>query len=132
MSVSSQVSVVLGAVHGNRGVLLRSTCVRIPDSPWPSRNGVTRLFGEGGGKTVDVLHERCAGLDISKKDAKACVRTPSTKRRGSFTAETTTWGSATNAVLDLRDHLLAARVTPVVIEATSDCWKPSTTCWPRA
>jgi transposase len=64
------------------------------------------------------------GLDISKKDAKACVRTPSAKRRGSFTTETTTWGSTTNAVLALRDHLLAARVTLVVIEATSDYWKP--------
>jgi transposase len=73
---------------------------------------------------VDVLHERCVRLDISKKDAKACVRTPSTKRRGSFTTETTTWGSTTNAVLALRDHLLAARVTLVVIEATSDYWKP--------
>ncbi|MCX5059082.1 MULTISPECIES: IS110 family transposase [Streptomyces] len=73
---------------------------------------------------MDVLHERCAGVDISKKDAKACVRAPSTKRRGSFTTETTTWGSTTNAVLALRDHLLAAEVTLVVIEATSDCWKP--------
>lgn len=73
---------------------------------------------------MDVLHERCAGLDISKKDAKACVRTPRTKRRGSFTTETTTWGSTTNAVLALRDHLLAAEVTLVVIEATSDYWKP--------
>ncbi|MFB7147773.1 IS110 family transposase, partial [Agrobacterium deltaense] len=73
---------------------------------------------------MDVLHERCVGLDISKKDAKACVRTPSTKRRGSFTTETTTWGSTTNAVLTLRDHLLAAQVTLVVIEATSDYWKP--------
>jgi transposase len=73
---------------------------------------------------VDLLHERCVGLDISKKDAKACVRTPSTKRRGSFTTETTTWGSTTNAVLALRDHLLTAQVTLVVIEATSDYWKP--------
>jgi transposase len=47
-----------------------------------------------------------------------------TERRGSFTTETTTWASTTNAVLDLRDHLLAARVTLVVIEATSDYWKP--------
>lgn len=73
---------------------------------------------------MDVLHEHCAGLDISKKDAKACVRTLSTKRRGSFTTETPTWGSTTNAVLALREHLLAARVTLVVIEATSDYWKP--------
>ncbi len=37
---------------------------------------------------------------------------------------TTTWGSTTNAMLALRDHPLAAEVTLVVIEATSDCWKP--------
>lgn len=73
---------------------------------------------------MDVLHERCAGVDISKKDAKACVRSPSRKRRGSFTNETTTWGSTTNAVLAPRDHLIAAEVTLVVIEATSDYWKP--------
>ena len=73
---------------------------------------------------MDVLHERCAGVDISKKDAKACARSPSRKRRGSFTNETTTWGSTTNAVLALRDHLLVAEVTLVVIEATSDYWKP--------
>ncbi|MGW9024405.1 IS110 family transposase [Streptomyces sp. NPDC055722] len=73
---------------------------------------------------MDVLHERCAGVDIGKKEAKTCVRTPSTKRRGAFTTETTTWGATTNAVLALRDHLLAAEVTLVVIEATSDYWKP--------
>ncbi|MER7578190.1 IS110 family transposase [Streptomyces sp. NPDC126514] len=73
---------------------------------------------------MDVLHERCAGMDISKKDAKVCVRVPSTKRRGSFTSEITTWGATTNAVLELRDHLVAAQVTLVVMEATSDYWKP--------
>ncbi|MGW6263498.1 IS110 family transposase, partial [Streptomyces sp. NPDC055085] len=71
---------------------------------------------------MDVLHERCAGMDISKGDAKVCVRVPST-RRGAFTSETTTWG-ATTSILDLRDHLIEARVTLVVMEATSDYWKP--------
>jgi hypothetical protein len=33
---------------------------------------------------VDILHERCAGLDIGKKDAKVCVRTPNARRRGTF------------------------------------------------
>ncbi|MFE5947241.1 hypothetical protein [Streptomyces sp. NPDC056480] len=73
---------------------------------------------------MEVLHEGCAGLDISEKGAKVCVRTPSTKRRGSFATETTTWSSTANAVLALLDHLVAANVTLVVIETTSDCWKP--------
>ena len=72
---------------------------------------------------MDILHERCAGLDISKRDAKVCVRTPKW-RRGTFTTQTTTWASTTNAVLDLRERLIDAGVTLVVIEATSDYWKP--------
>jgi transposase len=72
---------------------------------------------------MDVVHARCAGLDISKKDAKVCVRIAAAGRRKA--SETvTTWGSTTNQVLALRDHLLAAQVTCAVMEATGDYWKP--------
>ena len=72
---------------------------------------------------MEVVHERCAGLDISKKDAKVCVRVAGSGRRR--TVETvTTWGSTTGQVLALREHLLAERVGCVVMEATSDYWKP--------
>ena len=41
------------------------------------------------------------------------------------TVETvTTWGSMTNQVLALREHLVAERVTCAVMEATGDYWKP--------
>ncbi|MEU6497750.1 IS110 family transposase [Streptomyces sp. NPDC046984] len=73
---------------------------------------------------MDVLHERCAGIDISKRDAKVCVRTPSARRKGTFTNQTVTFGATTNAILDLREHLLHAEVSLVVIEATGDYWKP--------
>jgi transposase len=72
---------------------------------------------------MDVLHPRCAGLDISKKDAKACLRLPG-KRAGTYTREVTTWGSTTNQILALRDFLIDANVTLVAIEATGDYWKP--------
>jgi len=72
---------------------------------------------------MEVVHGRCAGLDISKKDAKVCVRVAGAGRRK--TVETvTTWGSMTNQVLALREHLIEQRVTCVVMEATSDYWKP--------
>ena len=72
---------------------------------------------------MEVLHARCAGLDISKKDAKVCVRIAGAGRRK--TVETvTTWGSMTSQILALRDHLAAQQVTCVVMEATSDYWKP--------
>ncbi len=72
---------------------------------------------------MEVVHERCAGLDISKRDAKLCVRVAGSGRRR--TVETvTTWGSTTGQVLALREHLVAERVSCVVMEATSDYWKP--------
>jgi transposase len=72
---------------------------------------------------VEVVHARCAGLDISKKDAKVCVRVAGSGRRGT-TQTVTTWGSMTNQILALRDHLVAERVTCAVMEATGDYWKP--------
>ena len=72
---------------------------------------------------MDLVHERAAGLDISKSDAKVAIRSPG-KRAGTFTTDVTTWGSTTNQILALRDMLVAAKVTTVVMEATSDYWKP--------
>lgn len=72
---------------------------------------------------MEVVHARCAGLDISKRDAKVCVRIAGSGRRRT-TETVTTWGSMTNQILALRDHLLAEQVSCAVIEATSDYWKP--------
>ncbi len=60
---------------------------------------------------------------MSKRDAKVCIRIGGAGRRR--TVETvTTWGSTTNQVLALREHLVAEQVTCVVMEATGDYWKP--------
>lgn len=72
---------------------------------------------------MDVIHERAAGMDISKRDAKVCVRVPG-RRAGTFQQTITTWGSTASAVLELRDRLVAEEVTVVVMEATGDYWKP--------
>lgn len=72
---------------------------------------------------MEVIHARCAGLDVSKKDAKVCVRHAGAGRRK--TVETvTTWSSMTGQILALREHLVAEQVTLVVMEATGDYWKP--------
>ena len=71
---------------------------------------------------MDVMHPRCAGLDVSKKDAKVCVRIEGAGRRK--TSETvTTWGATT------RSHGVAGSSGRragyvVVMEATGDYWKP--------
>lgn len=72
---------------------------------------------------MDIVHERAAGMDISKRDAKVCVRVPGT-RAGTYTSKVTTWGATTQAILELREFLEREHVTVVVMEATSDYWKP--------
>jgi transposase len=76
-----------------------------------------------GWSSMEVVHERCAGLDVSKRDVKVCVRSPG-KRRGSYAKSVSTFGSVTAEILRLRDHLITANVTLVVMEATGDYWKP--------
>lgn len=77
----------------------------------------------GGEVVMEVVHARCAGMDVSKTDAKVCVRLAGVGRRR--TVETvTTWSAMTASILDLREHLVAEGVTCVVMEATGDYWKP--------
>jgi transposase len=72
---------------------------------------------------VEVVHRRCAGIDIAKKGAKVCVRIAGSGSRR--TQETVTgWGAMTNQILELRDHLIGQQVSCVVMEATGDYWKP--------
>ncbi|MDR2374734.1 MAG: IS110 family transposase [Bifidobacteriaceae bacterium] len=71
----------------------------------------------------EVLHARCAGLDISKRDAKCCVRVlPEGKKRPVL--DRTCWGATVAQVDKLRRHLEDSGVTCVVMEATSTYWKP--------
>jgi len=72
---------------------------------------------------MELLHERCAALDIGKKDLKACVRTPSPTGKRSRRQEIRTFATTTNALLELRDWLLGERVSLVVMEATGDYWR---------
>src|SRR5271157_338637 len=109
--------------RGNRGLVPSSPSVRLlnlPALPTTDAAGV-RVGRER--RAVEVVHARCAGLDISKKDAKVCVRVAGAGRRK--TVETvTTWSSMTSQILSLREHLMAERITCAVMEATGDYWKP--------
>jgi transposase len=71
---------------------------------------------------MDMIHERCAGIDISKADVKVCVRVPGPGRRRR--REVRTFSTMTNDLLLMRDWLLAERVTVVGMEATGAYWKP--------
>jgi transposase len=59
-------------------------------------------------------------LDIGKRDLKACVRTPKPGRGRSRRQEIRTFATTTNALPQLREWLIAEKVTLVVLEATRD------------
>ncbi|MFJ7911409.1 IS110 family transposase [Kitasatospora sp. NPDC096204] len=71
---------------------------------------------------MDVIHERCAGIDVSKTDVKVCLRLPSTgKRRRS---EVRVFSTMTRDLLAMKDWLTEQGVTLVGMEATGVYWKP--------
>jgi transposase len=72
---------------------------------------------------VDVLIERCAGIDIGKAEVVACVRTPASSGRGRR-RQTRTFSSFTGALEEMADWFLAEGVTDIVMEATGSYWKP--------
>jgi transposase len=71
---------------------------------------------------MDVVEERCAGIDLSKTDAKVCVRVPGAGKRAR--REIRTFSTMSDGLLELRDWLLENGVTRVGMEATASYWKP--------
>jgi len=68
---------------------------------------------------------RVAALDIGKAELVCCSRVPSPDRAGRRLQEMTTYSTMTRSLQGMADRLLALGVTRVVMEATSDYWKPA-------
>lgn len=69
---------------------------------------------------MQVVYERCCGLDVHKKSVTACVSTPEGK-------ETRSFGTMTADLLGLADWLETKGVTHVAMESTGVwIWK---LCW---
>jgi transposase len=71
---------------------------------------------------MDLVVERCAGLDVHKDTVVACVRVPGAGRRREESI--VTFGTTTVQLLALRDWLVAMGVTLVGMESTGVYWKP--------
>ncbi|HUA30921.1 MAG TPA: IS110 family transposase [Streptosporangiaceae bacterium] len=74
-------------------------------------------------ETEEII-ERVAALDIGKAELVCCVRVPDEGRPGRRMQEVETYPTMTGALLYLADRLGCLGVTRVVMEATSDYWKP--------
>src|SRR6266478_3615206 len=71
--------------------------------------------------TVEVLHQRCAGLDVHKKTVVAAVRLAEGSK---VITEVKTFATTTAGLLALADWLLENGCTHVAMEATGVYWKP--------
>ena len=72
----------------------------------------------------EEIIERVAALDIGKAEVVCCVRVPGAKGKSRRVQEVTTYQTMTRALLGMVDRLTELEVTRVVMEATSDYWKP--------
>jgi transposase len=72
--------------------------------------------------TVELVHPRCAGLDVAKDEVVACVRTPD--GRGGRAQQVRTFPTFTSGLEALAGWLAAEGVVQVVMEATGQYWKP--------
>lgn len=70
----------------------------------------------------DRMVERVAAIDVAKGELKVCVRIPGDA--GRRRQEVRTYQATTRAILQMADWLHNQQVTLVVMEATSDYWKP--------
>jgi transposase len=70
---------------------------------------------------MDVVHERCAGLDVHKRTVVACVLQPGPE--GTVTRETRTFSTMLGALEGLADWLVEQGVQHVAMEATGVYWK---------
>jgi transposase len=71
---------------------------------------------------MDVVHPRCAGLDIHKKSVVACRIVPGAN--DTPVKEIRSFGTLTRELLALADWLDEGGVTHVAMESTGSYWKP--------
>lgn len=71
---------------------------------------------------MEVVFERCAGIDVHKRTAVVCLITPGERRQP--VAEIRTYATTTADLLRLSDWLSASGCTHVGIESTGEFWKP--------
>jgi transposase len=70
---------------------------------------------------MEVIHEKCAGLDVHKDTVVACTRV---MEAGRVEREVRTFGTTTSGLLELSQWLEQHGCTQVAMEATGVYWKP--------
>jgi transposase len=71
---------------------------------------------------MNLVYERCAGLDVHKRNVVVCAIIPDVK--GQRQKELRTFSSMTPDLLRMRAWLKDLRITHVAMESTASYWKP--------
>jgi len=71
---------------------------------------------------MQIVYERCAGLDVHKKSVMACLITPAPN--GERRKERQTFSTMTPDLVRLRDWLKEQQCSQVAMESTGVFWKP--------
>jgi transposase len=72
----------------------------------------------------DQIIARVAAIDVGKSELVCCVRVPGEGDRKRRLQEVSTHSTMTRSLADLANHLVDLRIERVVMEATSDYWRP--------
>jgi transposase len=72
----------------------------------------------------EQIIERVAALDVGKAEVVCCVRLPAPEDKRRRVQEVTTHSTMVGSLSDLANRLVDLRIERVVMEATSDYWRP--------
>ena len=68
--------------------------------------------------------QRTAAIDVAKASGMVCTRVPDESKLGGRSTKVWQLPSTTGAILDLAEQLAAEQIERVVLESTSDYWRP--------
>jgi len=84
-----------------------------------------------GGEPVEIdaeeheqIVERVAAIDVAKASGEVCTRVPHASIPGQRVTRVWAAAATTNAIIELAETLARERVERVVVESTSDYWRP--------
>ncbi len=72
----------------------------------------------------EEIVERVAAIDVAKATAMVCTRVPHPSKPGKRLTKVWNTSATTNAIMALSDDLAGLGIERVVVESTSDYWRP--------
>jgi transposase len=72
----------------------------------------------------EIAVARVAAVDVAKASGVVCTRVPREGRGSRFVTKVWPVDATTGAILELADYLVALQIEKVVLESTSDYWRP--------